>query len=177
VREDLEFRSAVEVRTTGKKLVGYAAVFDVTADIGGRFREVIRAGSFTTTLATGADVLCLVDHDAGKLLGRTSSKTLRLSEDTRGLAFELDTPDTALGRDILTMAARNDLGGMSFAFRSTSESWTADVRELRSVDLIEVSVVQAWPAYPTTSIGLRSRARLTSVPLPPAARQRIIGMA
>jgi HK97 family phage prohead protease len=158
MRDGLEYRCAVELRAVGRRLAGYAATFGVIANIGGRFNEKVIRGAFTKTLATRADILALVDHDATKLLGRTTSGTLRLAEDARGLAFEIDVPETQLGRDMLTMAARNDLGGMSIGFHATSESWpTPDTRELRAIDLVEISIAQAWPAYSGTEIALRNR--------------------
>ena len=50
-----------------------------------------------------------------------------------------------------------DLGGMSFAFVPLRERWDGDHRELRSVDLKEISVVQSFPAYEGTIITARSR--------------------
>lgn len=157
--DGLEVRAAAEMRAIGRKLEGHAAVFDSPTPIG-NFTEIIRAGAFRASLAkTGRDVLGLVDHDPTRLLGRTSSGTLRLAEDSRGLAFSLDLPDTALGRDMLELARRNDLGGMSFGFRVTTEAWPlAARRELRAVDLIEISVVQAFAAYASTTVQARSRA-------------------
>jgi uncharacterized protein len=150
----------VEFRTAGRRLTGYAATFGTPAQIGG-FTETIRAGAFRDSLANNPDILALVDHDAGKLLARTKSGTLRLSEDARGLAFEIAVPDTQLGHDVLAMAARGDLGGMSFGFRVAAggDSWNAagDQRELRSVGLIEVSIVHAFPAYSQTTVSARAR--------------------
>lgn len=154
----LERRAAIELRAgSGRKLTGYAATFGTPAQIGG-FTETILPGAFRASLAAGKDVLALVDHNPGALLARTSSGTLRLSEDARGLAFEIDLPDTTLGRDILALAERGDLGGMSFGFKVTEERWPArDRRELRAVELVEVSVVQAFPAYTATSVQARAR--------------------
>ena len=153
-----ERRAGIELRVAGRRLVGYAATFGTAAKIGD-FTETIRAGAFRASLARPrGDVLALVDHDPGRLLARTRSGTLRLAEDARGLAFELDVPDTQLGRDVLALAERHDIGGMSFGFRVTDEAWpTRGQRELRAVDLIEVSVVHAHPAYPATTIAARSR--------------------
>jgi len=154
-----ERRAAVlEIRAAGRKLEGYAATFGAEARIGS-FVETIAAGAFAATLADGADKLALVDHDPGKLLARTRSGTLRLREDIRGLAFDLDVPDTQAGRDVLALAERGDLGGMSFAFtvRPDGERWSGNRRELRAVDLAEVSIVQSWPAYTGTSIDVRNR--------------------
>jgi HK97 family phage prohead protease len=157
----LEVRAAVEVRTAGRRLEGMAAVFNTPATLPGGVVESIRPGAFRASLAAGADILALVDHDPARLLARTRSGTLRLREDALGLAFELDLPETSLGRDVLALAERRDLGGMSFGFRVRDEAWPArDKRELRVVELVEVSVVQAHPAYPSTVIHARSAAAM-----------------
>jgi HK97 family phage prohead protease len=156
--EELERRAAAELRAAGRRLEGYAAVFGVAACIG-TFTETILPGAFRATLASRGDILALVDHDPGRLLARTGSGSLRLTEDARGLRFELDVPDTSLGRDILALAERRDLGGMSFGFLVKDEAWPArDRRELRAVELMEVSVVQAFPAYASTTVEARNRA-------------------
>lgn len=159
----VETRAALELRAAGRKLEGYAAVWDTPARIGG-FTETIRRGAFARSLAApGRDVLCLVDHDMTRVLGRTASGTLRLAEDTRGLHFELDAPDTQLGRDVLELARRGDLGGCSFGFRvpPNGDTWPSrDTRELRAVDLLEVSIVAAWPAYSATTVAARARHQL-----------------
>jgi HK97 family phage prohead protease len=159
---ELERRAAaVEIRTAGgRKLEGYAATFGSEARMGS-IVETIAAGAFAASLADGSDKLALVDHDPARLLARTRSGTLRLVEDTRGLAFSLDAPDTPAGRDVLALAERGDLGGMSFAFRvrPDGERWSGQRRELRSVDLAEISVISSFPAYPDTSIAARHRPR------------------
>lgn len=156
--DGLERRAATELRAaSGRKLEGYAAVFDSPTTIAD-FSEVIRPGAFRAALAAGVDVLALVDHDPTRLLARTSSGTLRLAEDAYGLAFSLDVPNTQLGNDMLALAERRDIGGMSFSFRVKDEAWPAkNRRELRAVDLVEVSIVQAFPAYRNTKIAARAR--------------------
>jgi HK97 family phage prohead protease len=169
----LERRAATELRAVGRQLVGHAAVFGVPAKIGD-FTETIRPGAFRATLAAGTDVVALVDHDPARLLARTAADTLRLTEDGRGLAFVLDVPDTTTGRDVLALAQRGDLGGCSFGFRVTDEAWPArDRRELRAVDLVEISVVQAWPAYSQTSVQARSRGLVGAAA---AVRARVLAM-
>jgi len=56
---------------------------------------------------------------------------------------------------VLALAERGDLGGMSFGFTATDERRDGDRRILRAVDLFEVSVVSAWPAYPETTVQAR----------------------
>lgn len=147
--------SPLEVRAKGRRLEGYAATFGSEARIG-QIVETILPGAFRATLASGRDILALADHDPARVLGRTRSGTLRLSEDSRGLAFDLDLPDTVTGRDLLALAERGDLGGMSFGFSALEDVRDGDRRELRAVDLLEVSVVSAFPAYPDTSVQARS---------------------
>lgn len=147
----------LELRAKGRRLEGYAATFGTEARIYGGLIETIRPGAFAASLRGSPDILALVDHDPRAVLGRTRSGTLRLAEDARGLAFDLDVPDTQAGRDVLALAERGDLGGMSFGFNATDEARDGDRRELRAVELLEVSVVAAFPAYEGTTIDARSR--------------------
>lgn len=139
-------------------VTGYAVVFNERADIGGYFYEVIAPGAFAESLRS-ADVRAYFGHDSGRVLGRSSAGTLRLQEDDRGLAVEIDLPDTSDGRDARELIVRGDITGMSFGFIVTKQEWdeTGDipVRTIHAVDLIEVSIV-AVPAYDGTSIALRS---------------------
>jgi uncharacterized protein len=147
----------VELRAEGRKLEGYAATFDTPADIHGQFTETIQRGAFANSLRDG-DILALLDHNETQLLGRTRSKTLQLNEDGKGLRFSLALPQTTLANDLLVMVERGDIGGMSFGFWPVDEVWPSkDQRILRSVDLLEVSVVSAWPAYPGTVVNARAR--------------------
>jgi len=142
----------------GKVARGYAAMFNSEADIGGYFREIIAPGAFTETLKS-ADVRALIDHDTGRVIGRTASGTLRLSEDDKGLSVEIDLPDTTDGRDLAVQLERGDISGMSFGFIVRHDEWdeTSDppTRTIHAMDLREVSAV-AFPAYGDTQIALRS---------------------
>lgn len=138
---------------------GYAVVFNSEADIGGYFREIVAPGAFTETLKT-ADVRAYFDHDRGRVLGRMSAGTLRLTPDEKGLAVEIDLPDTTDGRDVRELIDRGDVSGMSFGFSVTHDEWDETVdpplRTIHAVELREVSIVSE-PAYDDTSIALRSR--------------------
>lgn len=152
-----ETRATAGVTAHGRKLTGYIAKFDSPTRIGD-FTEVIRRGAFTASLASGADILALADHDTSRVLGRTRSGTLALAEDDVGLSFALDLPDTQAGRDLAALAQRGDLGGCSFAFTvpGGGDHWSGNTRELRNVTLDEVSIVQSRPAYGATEVHLRS---------------------
>lgn len=159
----IEITEGLEVRIEGEsenKLVGYAAVFNtLSADLGG-FRERILPGAFRQSIEGSADIRALVGHDSAKLLGRTSSGTLRLSEDQTGLRFEVDLPAATYAEDLKALVKRRDIRGMSFGFfvRNGGERFFKDggqiVRELSALDLTEVSAV-ASPAYGSTSVQLR----------------------
>lgn len=158
---DMERRgTSLELRAKGRRLSGYAATFGTEARIGKDFTETISVGAFRKTLASGSDVLALVDHNPCQVLARTRSSTLRLSEDSRGLHFDIDLPNTSYGRDVLELVERNDAGGMSFGFVAVDERWDGDHRVLYSVDLKEISVVSAFPAYSGTIVQARSRPQL-----------------
>lgn len=153
---------AVECRAAGEARVfaGYAAVFNSEATIGDYFVESIAPGAFSAALRGNGDVVALFNHDSNQVLGRKSAGTLRLSEDAKGLAVEIDPPDTTIGRDIAESIRRGDIGSMSFGFRVTDERWTEEPdalprRQILGLELIEVSIV-TFPAYDETSIGLRS---------------------
>lgn len=152
---------APELRAAGESdartIAGYAAIFNSDADIGGWWIERIAPGAFAG--AIGNDVRALIDHDTGRVIGRTTANTLRLAEDDKGLAVEIDLPDTQDGRDIYTLIGRGDVSGMSFGFVVTKQTWDETVeppvRTIEAVDLFEVSVV-AFPAYDATKIAQRS---------------------
>lgn len=156
----------VEVRQNDDGTIsvsGYAAVFDQETDIGGVFREVIRPGAFRNAIARGDDVAFLINH-GGLPLARSSSGTLRLTEDSTGLRIEstLDGADPDVRR-IYPKVKRGDLSKMSFAFSMDggTQRWASsgdlELREIIEVgNLSDVSIV-TYPAYEGTSIATRSR--------------------
>lgn len=136
---------------------GYAAVFNSPTDIGGWFTEVIAPGAFSKAISENGDIRALFNHDWNNVLGRTKSGTLRLSEDERGLKFEVDLPNTSIGRDLAESLKRGDISQCSFGFIPTVEQWDYSVepakRTIEEVDLFEVSVVSI-PAYEDTEVAL-----------------------
>lgn len=151
---------SLDAPTAGRTLTGYAALFDSPADIGGMFIEKLSYGAFTRALA--GDVHAVINHDWGRVIGRTTSGTLRLKQDAKGLKVEIDLPDTPDGTTALELVRRRDLTGMSFSFTPIVEEWDdsgdVPVRTLKEVELFEVSIV-ARPAYADTSIALRTLER------------------
>lgn len=152
----------VETTITGKKLGGYAAVFDSVTSLRGQFLERIAPTAFRSVLESpDLDVVALFNHDENLLLARTSNGSLRLSTDSRGLEFDMDLNlDTTLGNDVRAMVDSGLIQKCSFAFRVGAEEWsTHQGQQLRTItsfaELGDVSVVTK-PAYDTTSVSLRS---------------------
>lgn len=142
----------------GRTLVGMIPYNKRSVDLGG-FAEVIAPGAFAEALQPGADVRCIWNHGTSDVLGRTTSGTLSLSDSPEGLQFRCDLPDTAVGRDVATLAQRRDVAGASFGFVCLKDEWSKDaglnVRTLRKVAMYEISPT-SFPAYPDTTVALRS---------------------
>jgi len=160
-----ERRTSLELRVSGSKsaprLSGYAAVFDAPSEDLGGFIEYVRREAFTRTLKSNAlDPLALVHHMPHLILGRRSAGTLKLSQDDKGLAFDIALPDTQTARELAVSVERGDVRGASFAFTvpPSGDRWTlADgkaMRELLDVDLHEISITPT-PAYVDTSVAKR----------------------
>lgn len=162
-------RVAVELRgdADAPQLAGYAAKYDTYSQNLGGFVEQIARGAFDKSLADGNDVLCRYNHEDAGLLGRTSSGTLRLGSDSTGLTYEVDLPDTTVGRDVRVLAARGDVTQSSFAFRTLEDDWDVTdqgfpLRTLLRVQLMDVAPVNS-PAYLDTSAAVRSLAERLDV--------------
>ena len=153
----------VELREEGDTLtaVGYAATFNSLSQNLGGFVEEVRNGAFVSTL-NQADVRALFNHEPDHLLGRSTTGTLRLAEDDHGLRYEIDLPNTTLGRDVAELLRRGDISGSSFGFRTISDEWSETddgypLRTLTAVALRDVGPV-TFPAYSSTEASLRSLA-------------------
>ena len=169
MNKDREVRTfAVEemrvVRKEGDapKIVGHAAVFDSPTMIGGLF------GGFTEEVAPGAfkdsisedDIRALFNHDPNIVLGRNKAGTLDLSEDEKGLRYEIRPPETQGAKDVMESIERGDITGSSFGFYVEKEEWEKtekgepDKRRLLKVKLFDVSPV-TFPAYDDTDVAKR----------------------
>lgn len=153
-----EFRVSSE--GNAPKISGYAALFESPSlDMG--WTEEVDPHAFDSVMASNPDVRALWNHNPDHILGRTTAGTLRLSIDSRGLAYEVDPPDTQLARDLMTSMRRKDVTGSSFGFVTKRDQWTENsdgsvTRRILEFDsLLDVSPV-TYPAYPATSSGVRS---------------------
>jgi HK97 family phage prohead protease len=130
--------------------------------IAGQFVEVIRRGAFRRSLETGQgrNLVALFNHNTDLILGRRSNGTLKVREDSRGLAFELDIAPTSTGNDVLKLLRRADVVGCSFRFGTVKDAWkrgaTKDdlpFRELLEVEIDEITLTP-MPAYESTSVSI-----------------------
>lgn len=159
---EIEKRSGslgVETRADDSKrvLTGYAIIWNSNTTIGDYFVERIAPSAFSGSI--GGDILALLHHDSGRVLGRTKSNTLRLKEDTRGLHVEIDVPNTTDGNDLWELVERGDITGMSFGMRVTKQEWddTGAIphRTILEAELFEVTATPT-PAYEDTQLAKRS---------------------
>jgi HK97 family phage prohead protease len=109
------------------RFAGYAAVFD-RPDSGG---DVVKRGAFAEALKRAGEVPLLLQHK-GQPVGRIE----HLSEDRRGLRVIARVEDRR-ARNLLASGVR----GLSFGYRVREASSASGLRELRALDLVEVSLV------------------------------------
>jgi uncharacterized protein len=144
-----------------RTLTGYAVKWEKKSHILGffrKFREQFKKGAFADSLGKD-DQRFLWSHDTSKVLGRTKNNTLRLTEDSIGLRFELDLPDTTLGDDTYKSIKRGDVDGVSFGFQKINDEIEEPdddlmLRTVTKAKLLEVSAV-AFPAYPDSGVSAR----------------------
>ena len=158
-----------EARTMdGSKAVisGYASIFDRSSQVlGGGFVEQIKRGAFTKTLqergtqTSRDDIKALFNQSTDLVLGSKRAGTLKLSEDTKGLHYEVDLDlDITHHRSAFKMIERGDVTNSSFGFDVIEERWSVSensndpvLREVLETRLYEVSPTP-FPAYEDSTV-------------------------
>lgn len=166
-KSPLELRAAPDGGKS-RHIGGYAAVYNKSSrDLQG-FKEIVTPTFFNKSRADGwPGVVCRFNHSDMHLLGATYSRTLLLSSDDFGLLYDVNLPECR--GDVLEYVTRGDLAHSSFAFQTYDEEWKPGdggypVRMLLSGKLIDVAPVVV-PAYPDSTVGLRSLARYVGAPI------------
>lgn len=156
-------RYAVRLRSRldGNTLYGHAAVFGQVAKVPGGYERLDHSAFDEVLERSDTDVLALVEHDPGRVIGRQSAGTLRLKVDDDGLAFEVDLPDTTYGRDLRELVARGDVTGASFGFIPGQDRYdrAPDGLQLRthtSIKMLRDVSAVTFPAYDGAAVALRS---------------------
>lgn len=156
-----EFKTDFKARAdeNGNRIIeGYFAVFNSIYDMGWGMSESIAPGAFTNTLS--GDIRALVNHNTDLVLGRTTARSLTLTQDERGLwGSILINPEDTDAMNLYARVQRGDVSQCSFGFDIVSEE--TDYREdgtihwtITEVKLYEVSCC-TFPAYTETAISAR----------------------
>ena len=125
------------------RFAGYAAIFG-RPDRGG---DVIRKGAFVESLGTGEAVPLLWQHKPGAVIGRIE----HLSEDRRGLRVIAELGEGPEAARAAKLVRSGRLDGLSFGYRVRSAGKSGGLRELRDLQLVEVSLV-AEPMQPRARV-------------------------
>jgi HK97 family phage prohead protease len=154
----------LEVKTdqNGRTVIrGYAAVFESESQDLGGFVEIVERGAFDDVMKSNPDVFGKYNHT--QVIGRTSSGTMRLMVDERGLRYEIDPPKSA--EAVVELISRGDVRGSSFAFRSNpkDESWQRDaggrmIRRIKKFSFLGDAGPVDTPAYLATETYVSKRA-------------------
>lgn len=154
VAEPIEFREEGE----DQYFEGYAFVYETRTDIG-EFTEEIAKGAADEVMQD--DVRGLFNHDVNIVLGRTSSGTMQISTDERGMKYRIkynpNDPDHVRVRE---KVKRGDISQSSFAFKKKEDKWEMrDGKKHRTVlkfkRMIDVSPV-TYAAYNDATVAMRS---------------------
>ncbi len=157
-----EIRSNEQIQASkeSRKVEGYGVVFNSeSVDLGG-FTEVILPGAISEETVRNSDILFLLDHNRERgVLARSKNGagSLKVEIDERGVRYEFEAPNTALGDEILEGLRRQDINKCSFAFTVSEDSWVKRedgtiLRTISKIDrLYDISIVYN-PAYEDTCV-------------------------
>lgn len=150
-----EFRTRDE---GGPVIEGYFSVFNRDYELWPGAVEQVAPGAFRETL--GGDIRALANHDTRLVLGRTTTGTLTLREDDKGLfgTIKMNEQDSD-AMNLYARVQRGDVSQCSFGFDILDEKFTersdgSVLWTIRKVKLYEVSVV-TFPAYVETAVSAR----------------------
>lgn len=163
-RQEYRNSSPLQLNSETRTVTGMAVVFNSDSENLG-FIERIHPEAITEDTINKSDVLAKFNHDDNKVLARSKygKGSLKLSIDERGVAYEFESPKTALGDELLEYLERGDISASSFAFTISkeegAEKWTKRngtiYRDIYSIDrLYDVSPVFN-PAYSATTCSKR----------------------
>jgi HK97 family phage prohead protease len=124
----------IERARSGLRFAGYASVFD-RVDRGG---DIVRSGAFRHSLARQGKVPLLWQHQQGRQVGEIE----HLAEDARGLQVIARLYDDEFGRLLSRELKHGRLSGLSFGYRVRAAEQGASAREIRDLELLEVSLVR-----------------------------------
>jgi HK97 family phage prohead protease len=177
LRRSVEFRA--EPSNDGLTLEGYAAVFNDWTEINdrsGTYMERIAPGAFKRSIGRSVPVLQF-DHGHHPLIGSIPlGRITSITEDSHGLRIKARLSDNWLVEPVRDAIRDGAISGMSFRFSipEGGDKWEqrdgVDYRTIINVSLVEAGPV-VWPAYSSTSVGVRSRQTALALTDPEVRRE------
>ena len=159
-----EFRA--EEQENSRVIRGLAIPVESRSELlGGEFYETIRSSAVNEDLINSNDIKLYLNHDMSQgtyARSRYGEGSMRLFITERGLEFETDIPNTAMGETLLEGIKRGDYDAISFAFAIDKDEWNKneDGTYERSIILFrmidEISILSMTPAYSATNVSIRS---------------------
>lgn len=168
----LELRAAAEGGMP--ELTGYPIVWGSRSRNMGGFVEIVPRSVEIVRGNEDADIRSFYNHDMGNILARESTGRLTTKKDDHGLQVSIRPVDTQYARDMVACIESGELRGMSVIRRTLVDEWDDNsnpaIRLIHKMELMAVDVV-SMPAYPDTSIALRSLELHRSAQAPPPEEQ------
>ena len=147
-RKEIEVRySPLEFRAEGGRTFVEAPVvrYNEFADVAGAFRERIMPGAFAPL---SDEIRANLQHQRNVPLARNvEGGGLTLVDGPESLRASLELPDTAAGRDAVTLLRRKVLTGFSVEMRRVVDDWDGNDRTIRSATLAGIGLVDRPHGY------------------------------
>lgn len=138
--------NALELKfTDGMKFSGYASVFDGIDSYG----DTIMKGAYQDTLKNRERSIKMRFNHYSNVIGKWTN----LKEDNKGLYVEGElTQGHSLAEDVYASLKHGAIDGMSIGYRVRDFEKNGDIRLLKSIELIEISIVEE-PADLNAKVG------------------------
>lgn len=127
------FQFEVKADGENRTISGRGSVFG-NVDRGG---DVVQAGAFSESIASGRKVAMLFQHDSSEVIGKWTT----IRQDADGLYVEGQLADTPRGKEVYELLKMGALDGLSIGYRTVEWKWNEEVRIIEKAELWEVSVV------------------------------------
>ncbi|OUB35466.1 peptidase U35 [Bacillus thuringiensis serovar pirenaica] len=173
-----ELRAADPAGDSSLILNGRPIVYDQPTTIKapfGEYIEIIKRGALDK--ADLSDIRLLYNHDMSKIPLARTPKTMSFALDSEGLTMRAELPETEEGKSVYTAVRRQDLSGMSFAFKVPKDGSQFDAktntRTITKIEKVYEFSICPFPAYPQTSVEARAAIESSWEMLKSAERQAL----
>ncbi|MGH0943463.1 HK97 family phage prohead protease [Bacillus mycoides] len=173
-----ELRAADPAGDSSLILNGRPIVYDQPTTIKapfGEYIEIIKRGALDK--ADLSDIRLLYNHDMSKIPLARTPKTMSFALDSAGLTMRAELPETEEGKSVYTAVRRQDLSGMSFAFKVPKDGSQFDAktntRTITKIEKVYEFSICPFPAYPQTSVEARAAIESSWEMLKSAERQAL----